>query len=95
MTDFISRAGLVSKLRRDFRKCCEDCDERGCARDCLDCIINYGIMSYENTEHDVDALQEVIAKMDATDERVSIIGTFPLAERILETDVNRKRRNEQ
>lgn len=95
MTDFISRNGLVSKLRRDFRKCCEDCAERGCARDCLDCIVNYGIMSYENTEHDVDALQEVISRMDETDERVSVIGTFPLAERILETDVNRKRRNRQ
>lgn len=44
---YINRSALIRKLELDFRKCCEDCHERGCAENCLDCILKYGIRTYD------------------------------------------------
>lgn len=50
---YLNRSALIRKLDSDFRKCCEDCRERGCAENCLDCIIEYGIMSFYGDRVDI------------------------------------------
>lgn len=50
---YLNRSALMRKLDLDFRKCCEDCRERGCAENCLDCILEYGIKAFDGDGVDI------------------------------------------